>query len=46
MYQGQTVFSQVMDFMPQKKFRHRLHSFLGYKTSNIFESNFTLAKVA
>ena len=40
MYQGQTIFSQVMDFLPQKKFRqcvnryngnHRIRSFTCYK---------------
>ena len=29
MYQGQTVFSQVMDFLPEKKFRQRVNRYSG-----------------
>jgi hypothetical protein len=29
MYEGQTVFAQVMDFLPEKKFRHCVHRYNG-----------------
>jgi transposase InsO family protein len=38
--------SDVMKYIEMFYNRNRLHSFLGYKNPNVFENNFSLAKVA
>ena len=38
--------SDVIRYIEMFYNSHRLHSFLGYKNPNVFENNFSLAKVA